>query len=279
MKSTVAPYETRVSCGRVVCTNGLVVRLCAYPFDMKMSNGQVYASGSGFDYSGFTAEASFSASAVDLEGFVGYAGITSDMLQSGVFDGAAVYYFYTDFTAPVEDEQPHLKAVFGKTTIVDDRYRIEQMALNDLLLQDTTQTYTAACAHVRNFGGQGHGECGVNIVSITVTGTLTHVVSDFVIRDSARTESADRFGHGTILFTSGDNVGLAAIKIRDYAADGTITLYEPPYYALAPGDTYSMVPGCRGTIAACKGFSNISRRRGFDWIPLNSTTRAIGGPT
>lgn len=277
MKSHVVPYETRVQCGRVVCRNGLTVRIAAYPFDLKMSNGAVYQAGSGFEYSGLTAEASFSASVVDLEGFVGYAGITRDMLQSGVFDGAEAYYFYADFLNPVEDDQPHLLAIFGKTTIEDDRYRVEQMALNDLLGQDTTQTHTATCAHVRNFGGQGHGECGVDVPAITVTGTLTHVISDLVIRDSARGEAADRFGAGTIVFTAGANAGLGPIKIRDYAADGTITLYEPPFYAVTVGTTYSMTPGCRGTIAACISYGNIARRRGFDWIPLKSTVRAIGG--
>ena len=277
MKATVAPYETRVQCGRVVCRNGLVIRIAAYPVDLKMSNGQIYLAGTGFDYSGMTAETGFSASVVDLEGFVGYAGITRDMIQSGVFDGAEVYYFYADFLSPVEDYQPHLKAVFGKTMLNDDRYRIEQMSAHDLLSQDTTQTYTAACAHIRKFGGQGHGECGVDVGAITVTGALTHVISDLIIRDSSRSESAGRFKAGSVVFTSGDNVGLAEIKIRDYAADGTITLYEPPFYALAVGATYSMKPGCDGSIDACKGYGNISRRRGFDWIPLRSTVLGIGG--
>ena len=43
------------------------------------------------------------------------------------------------------------------------------------------------------------------------------------------------------------------------------------------GTTYTMTPGCRGTIAACQGYGNIARRRGFDWIPLGSTVRSVGG--
>lgn len=277
MKATVAPYQTAVRCGRVVCRNGLTIRVAAYPFDLTMSNGTVYLAGAGFEYSGLTAETSFAASVVDLEGFVGYAGVTRDMLQSGVFDGAEAFYFYADFLNPVEDDQPHLQAIFGKTEISDDRYRIEQMSLSDLLSQDFTQSCTAICAHVRKFGGQGHGECGVNLSAITVSGAITHVISDFVIRDSVRTEGADRFGQGSIHFTSGANIGLNAIKIRDYAADGTITLYEPPYYPLSPGDAYVMIPGCRGTIAACQSYGNIPRRRGFDRVPTRSVVRRLGG--
>jgi uncharacterized phage protein (TIGR02218 family) len=277
MKAHVVPYETRVQCGRVVCRNGLTIRIAAYPFDLTMSNGAVYQAGAGFEYSGLSAETSFAASVVDLEGFVGYAGVTRDMLQSGVFDGAEAFCFYADFLNPVEDDQEHLQAIFGKTEISDDRYRIEQMSFSDLLSQDSSQSHTAICAHVRDFGGQGYGGCGVNLVAITVTGTLTHVTSSLVIRDSTRGEAADRFGWGTIAFSSGANAGLGVIKISDYAADGTITLYEPPFYPLAPGDAYIMTPGCRGTIAACQGYSNIGRRRAFDWIPLGSTVRSVGG--
>ena len=276
MKSHVVSYATRVQCGRVVCRNGLTIRMAAYPYDLKMSNGTVYQAG-GVEYSGLTAETSFAASVVDLEGFVGYAGVTRDMLQSGVFDGAEVYYFYADFLNPVEDDQEHLQAIFGKTEISDDRYRIEQMAQPDLLSQDSSQSYTSTCANIRDFGGQNYGGCGVDLPAITVTGTLTHVTSSLVIRDSTRPEAADRFGWGTIAFTTGDNAGLGAIKIRDYAADGTITLYEPPFYPLAVGAGYIMTPGCRGTIAQCQSYGNITRRRGFDWIPLGSTVRSVGG--
>ena len=41
MKSVVAPYETKALCMRIVCANGTTIRLTRYPFDLKMSNGQV----------------------------------------------------------------------------------------------------------------------------------------------------------------------------------------------------------------------------------------------
>ena len=243
MKSSVAPYATAVHCGRIVCKNGTAIRVAQYPYDLTMSNATVYLSGSGIEYSGYTAEASFAASVVDLEGFVGFAGLTRNMIASGVFDDAKIYYFTTDFFIPVEDEQPDLKAVFGKTALLDDRYRIEIMALIDLLNQEHGLTYSPGCQ--KKFGGQEYGGCGVALGAITVTGTITHVPSDFQVRDSARAEDADRFGWGYLTFTSGDNSGLGSIRVESHAADGTLTLMNSPYHPVTVGTTYSLVPGCR----------------------------------
>lgn len=276
MKTTVAPWATAVRCGRVVCRSGLTIRIAAYPHDLTMSNSTVYQAGSGFEYSGYTAEASFAASVVDLEGFVGYAGITRDMIASGLFDGAACYYFTANFLAPIEDHQPDMKAVFGKTTLDDERYKIEQMALVDLLGQDFGLTYTAGCP--KKLGGQEYGGCHVDLGPLTVTGTITHVLSALQIRDSSRTEAADWFGWGYLTFTSGDNAGLAAIRVDTHAGDGTLTLMQAPYYAVAIGTAYSLTPGCRGRLEDCRDkFGNAQRSGGDPWIPQSSAYKEIGG--
>lgn len=276
MKATVAPYQTAVRCGRVVCRSGLTIRIAAYPFELTMSNATVYQAGAGFEYSGFTAETSFAASVVDLEGIVGYAGVTRDQLASGLFDGALCYYFTTDFLNPVEDHQPDMKAIFGKTTLIDERYKIEQMALIDLLGQDFSLTHTAGCQ--KTFGGQEYGGCGVALGPITVTGTITHVPSVTQVRDSARAEAEDYFGWGYLTFTSGDNAGLAALRVETHAADGTLTLMQAPYYPVTVGTTYSLIPGCRGRLEDCRDkHNNVLRFGGDPWVPQSSQYKKIGG--
>ena len=276
MKAHVAPYATAVRCGRVVCTNGTVIRVAAYPYDLTMSNATVYLAGSGFEYSGYAAEASFAASVVDLEGFVGFAGITRDMIASGLFDGAKIYYFTTDFLIPVEDEQPDMKAIFGRTSMQDDRYRIEIMALVDLLGQEQGLSYTPGCP--KAFGGQEYGGCGVALGAITVTGSVTHVPSTIQVRDSSRTEATDYFGWGYLTFTSGDNVGLAAIRVETHASDGTLTLMDAPYHLVTVGTTYNLIPGCRGRLEDCRDkWNNIRRFGGDPWVPQSSEYKKIGG--
>lgn len=274
MKSTVAPYATAVACLRIVCTNGTTVRLTRYPYDIKMSNATVYESADGYDFSSLISETSFAASAFDLEGFIGVSGITRDGIASGLFDGAECFLFATDFLNPVEDYEPLGKSTLGKTTLEDDRYKIEEMGLVDKLGQTVGWSHTAQCQN--EFGGQEHGGCKVNLAAITVTGTVTSVTSPLVFSDSGRTEAADRFGWGTVEFTSGPNAGLLPIKVRDFSA-GQFTLYDPPYYPITAGVTYEAVPGCRKRLVDCQNHNNVPRFGGDLYVPLGSTYRAIGG--
>lgn len=276
MKSTVTSYETRAYCLRIVCTNGTTFRLTRYPLDLTMSNATVYYTASGYDFSSVIIETSFAASAIDLEGFIASGGVSREQIASGLFDGASCYLFATNFLLPIEDEEPLLKSTLGKTVLNDDRFTIEDLSIVDKLLQTVGWTHTAQCPNT--FGGQEYGGCKVALAPITVSGTITSVNSTLSFTDSLRGESADHFGWGWVTFTSGNNVGLRAIKIRDFAS-GVFTLYDAPYYALTSGVTYSAVPGCRKRLIDCQRHNNVARFGGDLYIPVGSTYRAIGGTT
>ena len=258
MKTTVAPFETTAWCVRIVCTNGLVVRLTTFPVDIIMSNSQVYKADSGYEQTAYSTGTEFAPSAIDVTGFVGVAGITRDQIASGVFDNARVYVFKCNFLAPVEDYEPITAGFFGKTTLVDDRYTVEGMSLVDVLNQGTGRTLTPGC--VNTFGDAG---CGITLSLVQKTGAVTGVTSRFVIRDSARGEPADWFAAGTVKFTSGQNAGLKALEIKSYAADGTITTFEPFYYLPQVGDMLLLIPGCRRRLEDCRDkWSNVAVSNG-----------------
>lgn len=273
MKPTVAPYATRAVCLRIVCSNGLTIRLTRYPFDLKMSNDAVYLTGSGYDVTAYSSTSNLSPSAIDLEGFVGYAGVTRDTIASGIFDGARAYLFACNFLAPVEDYEEIVCSILGKTELVDDRYRIEEMALIDAMNQSVGRTYTALCSHTF-----GDADCGKNLAALTVVGTVNVVTSNSTVRDTSRSESVDYFAAGTITFTSGNNSGLKAQEIKSYAADGTITTFEPFYYTPQVGDTFTMTPGCRKRLEDCRDkWNNVVNRFAFDYIQTSTTYMQVGG--
>jgi len=274
MKPQVAPYETSVKCLRIVCRNGLTVRVTRYPVDLVMSNGQIYQSGSGYDFTGYQATTSLSPSAIDLEGILGFAGVTRDALQSGVFDGARGYLFACDFRAPVEDYEPIVCSVFGKATLNDDRYTVEEMALIDALNQSVGKVYAPGCQKV--FGGQEYAGCKVALGPLTLTGTLTAVSGADSFTDTARGEPADYFALGTVRFLSGQNAGLKAQEIKSFAA-GIIQTFEPFYFTPAVGDTYEIVPGCRKSLSACSDkWNNVVNFGGFPTMPTQSVYNARG---
>jgi len=275
MKSQVAPYETAVLCLRIVCTNGTTIRVTRYPLDLVMSNGQVYQSGSGFDFTGYESAAGFSPSAIDLEGILGFAGVTREAVATGVFDNARAYLFATSFLAPVEDYEPITASLLGKAALTDDGYRIEEMGLADALNQSVGRTYSAACD--KTFGGQEFAGCKVALGPITVTGTLTAVASDQQFTDASRAEAADYFAYGTIRFTSGANAGLKPLEIRQHMAGGVIQTFEPFYYVPVVGDAYEMIPGCRKRLSDCKDkWNNVVNFGGFPYAPVGSSYAEIG---
>lgn len=272
MKTVVADARFRVMCLRIVPKIGSSIYLTHHPRDLAM-NGHTYLSTSGYDFTGYSSTTSMSPGVVDLEGVAGMAGIGYDQINSGVFDGARAYQFATTWKTPIEDEEPIVASILGKTTLREGRYVIEEMALIDAMNQNVGLTYTAACS--RTLGDSG---CQVSLAAITVTGTITGVTSNSIVRDATRSEAADWFGAGTIQFTSGANAGLKPLEIKSYAADGTIEVFEPFYYAPAVGDAYTMIPGCRKRQTEdCKNkFGNVINFFGFSYIPLGSAYAQVG---
>ena len=274
MKPAVANPAYRVHCLRIVPQWGATVYLTDHPRDLVMG-ANTYKTDSGYQFSGQASESSMAPGVMDLEAIAGIAGIDFDEIVSGVFDNARVYAFATTWTSPVEDEEPVGVAIMGKTTIRDHRYTAELMMLVDALNQATGKTYTAACP--KRFGGQEYAGCGIDLAAITVTGTITHVTSTSVFRDSARAEAADYFGEGTIAFTTGDNAGLKPMEIKTHAADGTITTHEPFHYPVQVGDEYTLIPGCRKRLEDCRDkWANVPNFGGFSYVPTISTYSQVG---
>ncbi len=272
MKSTVADYRTRVLCLRIVPTAGSPIYLTDHPRDLVMS-GHTYLSTAGYEFTGYAATAGFSPASIDIEGIAGASGVTRAAVGSGLFDGARCYVFATSWASPVEDEEPITAGIFGKSTLLDDRFQIGGVSLVDVLNQSVGKTYGAQCPKV--FGGTEYAGCGVSLAANTVTGTLSSVTSSSVFTSAARTEPADFFGAGTIQFTSGPNAGLKALEIKSFAA-GVITTFEPFYYLPVVGDAYTMVRGCRKRLSDCQAYSNVVNFGGFPFIPTGSTYSQVG---
>lgn len=272
MKATVAPYQTAAWCVRIECLNGTTVRLTSYPVDLTMSNSTIYQADNGYEPTAYGATAAFSPSAIDLEGICVVSGISRDAMASGVFDNARVYIFKCDYLSPVENYEEITAGFFGKTTLDDDKYRVEGMSLIDAMNQTVGRSIKPGCD--ARFGSS---RCGISIATVQATGSITSVTSNQVVRDSSRSEAADWFGAGTIKFTTGANAGLPAMDIRSYSADGTITTFDPLYYAPQVGDAFVLVPGCRKRREDCRDkWGNIINFQGFPDQPTSSTYLARG---
>lgn len=268
MKTVVADYHYRTMCLRIQPKIGSAIKLTQYPRDLTMSNGQVYVTSSGYEFTGLQVGSSTTPSAFDFEGIAGLAGISRAAVASGVFDGARCYLFAVNYNSPVEDYEPITASILGKATLVDDNYKIEEMSLIDTLNQSVGDTYTAQCRKV--FGGQEYAGCKKDLTALTVIGNLTTVTNSFAVGDSARGEASDYWALGTLEFLTGSNAGLKPQEIKSFNA-GVITTFEPFYYLPVVGDQYRIIPGCRKRLTDCRDkWNNVINFGGFSNIPTQS---------
>ena len=55
--------------------------------------------------------------------------------------------------------------------------------------------------------------------------------------------------------------------ISDWDGATTLTLMSPYNYTVAPGDAFTIYPGCDKQLATCTAFGNQANFRGFAFIP------------
>lgn len=293
MKSHVADWQTRVYCVRIEPANDApVIRLAGYPVDLVMSNGEVYQTESGYEFSGYGASSTFASSSIDLSGILQAGAVSQDDLASGVYDNARVYLFATSWANPIEDEETLSLLFWGKVDFADERYTVQLMGAIDVLSQSTGRTYAATCSntlfdetldgHVLPWSqskctGPRAAQDGPLLADFKVSGTLTSVTDQYMFADSARGEAADWFAYGAIRFITGPNAGLKPIQVKAFTAGGGVLLHEAMFYLPEVGDAYEMIPGCRKDAETCKNkYSNKINFGGQDHVPAPSVYSQVG---
>jgi uncharacterized phage protein (TIGR02218 family) len=81
------------------------------------------------------------------------------------------------------------------------------------------------------------------------------------------------FDQGRISFASGANSGLSrSIKTHVGGTPSVLSLLAPFPNAPAPGDAFTLYPGCDKAQATCQGkFNNLANFRGFPYVPNPET--------
>lgn len=150
-----------------------------------------------------------------------------------------------------------------------DRYAAQISAVSDLALLDVMvprDVYQPGCLNTL-----GDGLCGVDLAAAAATGTAT----------GATTAGRTTFTHslsqpagwgdlGVITMTSGANTGQRR-TVRTHTATA-LQVLQPWPHPVAPGDAFSLRPGCDKTESTCGGkFANRGRFRGAPYIPVAET--------
>lgn len=107
----------------------------------------------------------------------------------------------------------------------------------------------------------GSAECGINLASVTVTGTVQAISADgLTLTLSGRTEAAGYYVGGVLTISSEWQ--------RVVSSNGATIVVDYPFVNAKAGDPYTLRRGCNKTFEACRDrFANQSAFGGFLSIP------------
>jgi uncharacterized phage protein (TIGR02218 family) len=254
-------------------------RLMGYTdYDLVLNNGKVVLEPS-IAYSP-TTMANSSDLAVDnaeLRGIIDDDGIDDQDLLAGVYDYARLHFFLID-NQNTGNIVTLKRGRLGEVSQERDLFRAEFRGLAAMLTQDTIETYMPSCR-----AQLGDAQCGFNIASLEISGTVTAVTSRRKFEDTSLTDADAYFDYGILRWITGNNAGYE-MEVREYLltdpTNPTITFLDKMPADIQIGDTYNLRPGCDKSLTTCRDkFNNVVNMRGFPHLPGQSELLSYGNRT
>jgi len=157
----------------------------------------------------------------------------------------------------------------GRVAGIDPKHSEVVLQVKSLLellnVQWPRNLYQPGCNH--QLYGNG---CGLSRSSYQVSGTATGGTATRINWSTGK--AAGYYDQGVIVFTSGRNLG-ARRTIKKSDASGLDIALPLPYAPLS-GESFTVAPGCDKTHTTCSSkFNNLTRYRGFPWVPPPETAR------
>jgi len=226
-----------------------------------------------FDGNTYIAEKSFQSSAVEtsLGGARSNLEITAILdpdalaradLERGLLNDAEVSLVIIDYQHP---EYGSLRVFEGRAQelIAPDNLNTVITITGNLarLGKSLTEEYSPTCR-----ADFGDSRCGVNIADFSQDFTVTGTVTGGQGFETGNTITANLYKLGIVLWTVGNNTGIAQ-EVATNEADGTVFLFFLPPFPIQVGDEGTLFRGCAKTVAACKSYGNILNYRGEPYLP------------
>lgn len=211
---------------------------------------------------------------LEVHGAISSATIQNDDLRGGRFREAKLTEFLVDWRFPFAGKFKTSVFWISETTFTGEVWQAQLVGIVHKLRQKVGGMYGRSCRWAL-----GDDNCGVDLTSLTSTGTVDLVVvTRRTFRSSLSIVQPDGYyGDGLLTWTSGLNDGLTG-EIRGHLeANGNLALHLPMPFDIEVGDTFTVYPGCRKVQEDCKNkFNNFNNFGGFPHIP--GTDKALETP-
>jgi uncharacterized phage protein (TIGR02218 family) len=238
----------------------------------------VYTPFSGATGSATEASSDMTATNQDVVGFLDSDQITEIDIFAGLYNYAVIEIRIVNWADLTMGAMLWKRATLGEVKMKNGQLTAELRGLEFYLGTNIGETYGPTCR-----ADLGDARCTIDL-SLWIQNGIVQSVTDFrtfvpqaslsplaglVMQGSATPMDpapAAWFQEGVVVWTSGLNTGFS-MEVSTW--DGTtIALWENMPYAIAEGDTFTIVPGCLHDSGTCfTKFDNIDNYRGEDNIP------------
>lgn len=218
-----------------------------------------------------------SVSSQELVGFLESDQITEADIFAGRYDYASIEIRIVNYMDLTMGALLWKKATLGQVKMQNGQFQAELRGLEFYLSTNIGETYGGQCR-----ADLGDSRCQINMALYIQSGSVASVsdLRTFVpsssptgllmVGSSTPTQPAPAnwFTQGVVTWTGGNNAGLL---MECGSWDGTtVELFENMPYPIAPGDTFTIEPGCDKLITTCTNkFDNTNNFRGENAMPGN----------
>ncbi len=257
-------------CWRLERRDGVALGFTGHDRDL-MIDGLAHRAAPGMLPSAIRVSDGLDADTLDVSGALTSEAIRDDDLAAGRWDGARVTVFAVDWSDPAAPPLTLARGELGDVETGDTGFTAELRGPAALLEQPVVEATSPECR-----AELGDRRCRVDLAPRT---TLRRVLAadGAALTLDAPEPSANAWGYGRLRWIDGANGGLAAIVAASSGA--TLSLRDPPPFAVAGGALVELVEGCDRAAGTCAGrFANIANFRGEPYLPGNDLlTRYPGG--
>lgn len=201
----------------------------------------------------------------ELQGALSSESLTEADLGAGLYDEAEVRLWLLDWSNP-EARALLFRGSLGEVSRGALGFQAELRGLSHKLNQPFGRAYLLHCD-----AEFCDSRCGLNPASHRRAASVSSLDPDGALRAEALdSEPADLFAGGSLEWTSGANAGRRQ-RLRAHARDSRgarLLFWTEPSAPVAPGDAFTVLPGCDKVFATCRDrFANQRNFRGFPHMP------------
>lgn len=255
---------------RITRTDGEVYGFTSADIDAVIG-GVTYDSAQGFSGSDIVTSAGLAVDNLELSTLDDGSFFQRADIITGIWQNAAFLIFrycYADLTKGIE---PITAGTIGQVQLKRGVIIAELRGLQQYLQQPIGSVTSKTCrARFADFPTpNGRNKCRLNHEDYRETLTVDSVTNRRLFSAGGSIQPDDWYGEGLLTWTSGANIGLR-FKIKAFeGSPGDFELLTDTPYAIAPGDTFSALAGCRKRLAedCLAKFDNVLNFAGEPHLP------------